>query len=89
MTLTGAGAESILSEGELVFLASDHPEDENSFDEPKKVCAEGHWCSGSVSELDKAVAGAVLLSLGLYEAGNVIEQPAVEDCGVVPSCLAR
>ncbi|KAI7845621.1 hypothetical protein COHA_000907 [Chlorella ohadii] len=37
MTLTGAGAESILSEGELVFLASDHPEDENSFDEPKKI----------------------------------------------------
>lgn len=39
MTLTGTGADSVLSEGELVFLHSDHPEDENSFEEPNKVCA--------------------------------------------------
>lgn len=37
VSLAGAGSESVLSEGELVFLHSDHPEDENSFEEPSKV----------------------------------------------------
>jgi hypothetical protein len=38
VVLTGEGAESVLGKGELVFLSSDHPEDENSFDTPTKVC---------------------------------------------------
>lgn len=37
VSLAGAGSESVLSEGELVFLHSDHPEDENSFEEPSKI----------------------------------------------------
>lgn len=36
--LSGPGAKSVLAEGELIYLHSDHPEDENSFDSPTKVC---------------------------------------------------
>lgn len=49
--LTGAGAESVLSEGELVYLHSDHPEDENSFDNPHKVSLiEAHRMCGFDTE---------------------------------------
>ncbi|KAL4437047.1 hypothetical protein ABPG75_004186 [Micractinium tetrahymenae] len=36
--LHGASAGSVMEEGELEYLASDHPEAENSFEEPDKVC---------------------------------------------------
>lgn len=35
--LHGASAASVMEEGELECLASDHPEEENSFDKPDKV----------------------------------------------------
>ena len=35
--LSGQGGTTVLDEGELVYLHSDHPEDENSFDNPTKV----------------------------------------------------
>jgi hypothetical protein len=34
----------VLGEGELVYLHSDHPEDENSFDSPTKVCVGVYMC---------------------------------------------
>ncbi|PRW58664.1 Alpha-L-arabinofuranosidase 1 isoform B [Chlorella sorokiniana] len=50
VTLSGTGSESILSEGELVFLYSDHPEDENSFDEPKKIAPSSAAMDGLSSQ---------------------------------------
>ena len=41
--LSGQGGTTVLDEGELVFLHSDHPEDENSFDNPTKVGAALRW----------------------------------------------
>ena len=45
VTLGGAGGDSVLSEGELVYLWSEHPEDENSFDKPAQgTCGgAGSW----------------------------------------------
>lgn len=39
VVLTGEGSDAVLGEGELVYLWSDHPEAENSFDTPTKVRA--------------------------------------------------
>jgi hypothetical protein len=35
--LHGGDAEAVSEDGQLLFLHSDHPEDENSFDNPMKV----------------------------------------------------
>lgn len=37
VVLTGEGSDAVLGEGELVYLWSDHPEAENSFDTPTKI----------------------------------------------------
>ena len=41
MRLLGKDAESVQEQGELVYLTGDHPEDENSFANPRKARAQG------------------------------------------------